>query len=240
MHLFKSSIIKSQGWAPEAGNKRPTPEAAAVSKPRTGSGYDALLPGSLCSLALPGPQTCSQSARESTRPASDCSSFPRASAAAGIPGTPQPWPPHPFLSPGRLSKWTLISHCCGLLWSGWETGAGVRPTDRGRPQIGAGRQGLRGHKEGMHPCGCRCSWQSACDERDCGLWEQAQAGVRPGLSQSWPHRAHSRSRDLPRDTGGLSGSVDWLVLTVDWTMEDSGGLSSYHQSLSLSLFFVLF
>ena len=40
---------------------------------------------------------------------------------------------------------------------------------------------------------------------NCGLWGQVHAGVKQDQSLSWPHNAHSRSRDLPRSTGGLPG-----------------------------------
>ena len=40
-------------------------------------------------------------------------------------------------------------------------------------------------------------------EGECGLWNQVKAGVRQDQSLSWPHSAHSRSRDFPRNIGGF-------------------------------------
>ena len=126
----------------------PVSEVVAVSKPRTSPGYDSQASWEPVQLGFAkGHQTCSQFSWESTRPASDCSNFPRASATAGTPQTLQLWPPHPFLSPGQPSKWTLISHYYCLLWSEWETGA--KPEESARGCVSA--------RKGTHPCSWRCS-----------------------------------------------------------------------------------
>ena len=71
------------------------------------------------------------------------------------------------------------------------------------------------------------------------IWNQVKAGVRQDQSLSWPHSAHSRSRDVPRNIGGHPEKVDWLELIVGTrklTAEATGKLSSYYHYFSLYVY----
>ena len=74
---------------------------------------------------------------------------------------------------------------------------------------------------------------------NCGLWKQVQGRIRLNKNLSWPHSAHSRSRDVPRNIGGHPEKVDWLELIVGTrklTAEATGKLSSYYHYFSLYVY----
>ena len=177
-----------------------------------------------------GPMNRGQLSWENAWCASGSCNFTPASASAVTPHTSQfdcCIPPSPQ---AWVSKWALISHGFHPLLPGRGTDAWGRPTCRGRAKTKAESQGLcnqrrereispcsrrssrlNPHNRSGKPCICGIleetmsvpTIEAADFGNNYGLWGQVHMGVRPDQSLSWPHNAHSGSRDLPRSTGGL-------------------------------------
>lgn len=58
---------------------------------------------------------------------------------------------------------------------------------------------------------------------NCELWKQVQGKIMPNQNLSWPHSAHSRSRDVPRNIGGRPEKIDWLEPHCGGKETDSWG-----------------
>ena len=131
-----------------------------------------------------GHQTRAQSSWESTRPASDCSNFLRASAAAGTPKHPScglhtPSSPRPT-EQVDLNKPLLLP---ALVWVG-----NRRRREAYKQRQAPGAAQARGKELAPAAAGAADKIPVISEAVDsggnCGLWEQVQAGVRPDLSRS--------------------------------------------------------
>lgn len=122
-----------------------------------------------------------------------------------------------------------------LVWEGnrhWTVAYKQRqaPNQRGAPAAMWAKE-----RKGICSRSHRCIGLNPCNEPEavnfgdnCGVWEQVQTGVRPGLSLSWPH---SGSRDLPRKL------EDFLIKQIGWSSlcgENIGGLRRTFFLLPLS------
>ena len=101
------------------------------------------------------------------------------------------------------------------VWAGDRHQRAVCKQRQGQNQSGPPGALRANEKRGNRSCSRRCSGLNPHNQPEtvnsrgsCGFGEQVQAVVREDLNLSQPHTINNRSRDFPRNTGGLS---EWQI-----------------------------
>lgn len=188
----------------------PTPEAAAFTKQWAGTGHCPHLLGKLCSLALLRDTWTKANSPKGAHDGLTIATSCRPPSQWALPHVPVVSPislPLPSQTEQASPDQLLLSFT--LVWVGNRHWRVAYKQKQGQNQSWA--PGVVGwKKKGMCSSSHRCSRLNPQKQPkavdfggNCGLWVQEQAGVRPDLSLSWPYSTHNRSRDLPRNVGGL-------------------------------------